>query len=299
LKTRKARLVEVLVGLVLVGGGLAGCTPTKAPPPNPQPPILSLPTDTWAGYINSEGSSGVGFSAIKGTFTVPDLHVPFCSSDATPPTGKMSTWLGIGGINGSGTLLQAGTEEDLSPDGCATYGVWYELLPAGAVGVTIPNGVSPGDVINISIVETDLNHDWSITLTDTSRLGTVTANMPSSVNFPTLNALSAEAIVERVNGDAPPPPGPTLPDSSPTTFDNVQVSIGVPGSPPTWQSLIKLFESHQILYAAAIGNYPTPGAGDFPTGTATPSAPDIEPGGAASDGFTVADGTTPPDAPSS
>ena len=67
-----------------------------------------------------------------------------------------ATWIGIGGgclqstcsANDS-TLIQAGTEQDVSATGQATYDAWYEIIPVPEIESSIV--VHPGDVIDCAI----------------------------------------------------------------------------------------------------------------------------------------------------
>ncbi len=101
----------------------------------------------WSGYVLLDSLET--FTGVTGQWTVPTV--------APNPHGASSTWVGIGGwkstTNPGNSLIQAGTEQDYAPQynplSGATYYAWYDLLPGGQV--KIPNKVSPGDVIQVSI----------------------------------------------------------------------------------------------------------------------------------------------------
>ena len=63
------------------------------------------------------------------------------------------------------TLIQAGTEQDVSASGQATYDAWYEIIPVPEIASTI--AVHPGDVVRCSIGQT-VPGVWTITLNDST-----------------------------------------------------------------------------------------------------------------------------------
>ena len=81
-----------------------------------------------------------------------------------------ATWIGVGGgcLNSGcsatdSTLVQAGTEQDVSSTGQASYDAWYEIIPVPEIASTI--AVHAGDVIDCSISQV-VPGLWTITLND-------------------------------------------------------------------------------------------------------------------------------------
>jgi len=142
-------------------------------------------SSNWSGYV----MNGNTFTGITGQWVVPTV-----SSTAH---GASCTWVGIGGW-GTGSIIQAGTEQDYSPELSplegATYYAWYELFPASQVNVSAPRfpsttssyPVSPGDVMQVTITPSagtivppagqagkwhveiaDLTKKWTYTATET------------------------------------------------------------------------------------------------------------------------------------
>jgi hypothetical protein len=125
-------------------------------------------SNNWFGY--NQGALEQGgklFNSITGDWTVPTATQHTAGQDEAS-----SDWIGIGGgcidancTVGDSTLIQAGTEQDVS-GGKASYSAWWELVPAPSItisGIT----VHPGDHMHASISEVVPNANlWNITLQD-------------------------------------------------------------------------------------------------------------------------------------
>jgi hypothetical protein len=149
----------------------------------------------WSGY-SVRGEPG-GINAVSGRWTVPAV------SSSGGDTAS-STWTGIGGncfdsscATPDGTLVQAGTEQDVI-DGERVYYAWWEVLPAPAVpagGLLDPTtyDVEPGDEITVTIDGSSLVV-WQIEITNVrndSRHWQFTTTVPY-----VSSGLSADWIVE-------------------------------------------------------------------------------------------------------
>jgi Peptidase A4 family len=282
-------------GLLVLGacGPGGGCGPSPPPPPGP----TSLPTTFWAGYMqNSVGTppgipQTINYTGISGTFNVPNLtDSTGCTANTNINLQKSSTWVGIGGdTNQDQNLIQAGVQADLTPTGCTHIWAFYELLPAGPVTTNL--AVSPGDRISVQIREVlpALNpacsgspQCWAIYMNNLTTAGTFSTTVPYLSHHS-----SAEAILERTNGVSNP--GPVLPHTSNIVFDTVQYTTTAPiVGPPLWRSFF-FTPQGAIVYNVVMNN-----VSGSQSGTAIPSPQDSD-----GDGFQVADGTTPPAAPSS
>lgn len=123
---------------------------------------VSNTTSNWAGYA----ASGSDFTSVSGSWIVPQ-------TSSSQETSADAAWIGIGGTSSS-DLIQAGTQNVVTPGGQVVTTAFYELLPDSSV--TIPNvSVSPGDSISASITENGSNI-WTITLTDNTNGQTFTGN---------------------------------------------------------------------------------------------------------------------------
>jgi Peptidase A4 family len=145
--------------------------------------VISLSTSTatssnWSGYFETGGP----FTAVTGTFTVPNLA-------ASGTTTDTSEWVGIDGV-GDQSLIQAGVNElyDASSSVLSVQ-AWWEILPAPATPI-FTLAVSPGNVITVTISQLSAGL-WAITVTDDSTGQTFTTDQ--SYSGPTQ---SAEWIVE-------------------------------------------------------------------------------------------------------
>jgi hypothetical protein len=118
----------------------------------------------WSGYVDlPNGTHKV--TNVTSTFVVPKVN-------GTTP-GFAATWTGIGGYN-SQDLIQAGVEEDYVTGLGATYGAWYEILPAAETPISNcsndPNcTVRPGDKVTVTITAQSpiqTNQLWTVSIVD-------------------------------------------------------------------------------------------------------------------------------------
>ena len=125
------------------------------PPANPNTIVCNQPwlASNWSGYALNCAT----FTSVSGTWTVPTVE------HSEKKSRYSATWVGIDGFNqNDGNLIQAGTEQDWN-HGVASYGAWWEVLPAYETPITSIT-VHPGDVMTVSIVKG--SPDWTITVTD-------------------------------------------------------------------------------------------------------------------------------------
>jgi hypothetical protein len=121
----------------------------------------SIVTAYWSGYAVNASAP---YTSASGTFQVPSARYDGLAN----ATEYVSQWVGIGGY-GDSTLIQLGAMEIAPTAGSTSYLVWYELYPAGAVG--IPHTASPGDIITASLQCTGACspssvQTWQLSLTD-------------------------------------------------------------------------------------------------------------------------------------
>lgn len=113
-------------------------------------------TENWSGYAvasfeTSTPQNAVYYYKASGWWTIPKVsYAPFGRRSRS--WEYSSSWVGIGGYcensnctSGDNSLIQLGTEQDVSPSGATDYYAWYEMLPDNPV--LIPYPVQPGDFI--------------------------------------------------------------------------------------------------------------------------------------------------------
>ena len=123
-------------------------------------------TNNWGGYNQGAVEKGTLFTSVGG-----DWIVPTATQHAKNSAEASSTWIGIGGgcpesncVAPSATLIQEGTEQDVSKRGRASYSAWWELIPAPSVTITSLK-VHPGDHMRGSIAEAIPGSNlWTMTL---------------------------------------------------------------------------------------------------------------------------------------
>ncbi len=139
-------------------------------------------SSNWFGYNQGTLEQGSKlFNSITGDWTVPTA-----TQHTAGQAESSSDWIGIGGgcvdsgcTTTDSTLIQTGTEQDVSSSGTASYSAWYELVPAPSL--TISMTVAPGDHMHASLVESVPNSNvWTITLQDVTRGETFTTTVPYS-----------------------------------------------------------------------------------------------------------------------
>jgi Peptidase A4 family len=140
-------------------------------------------SDNWFGYnLGALGDGDQLFNSISGNWTVPTAtqHTSAQSEDS-------ADWIGIGGgCVDSGcdatdeTLIQTGTEQDVSSTGAASYDAWYELVPAPEIEISDMT-IEPGDQMHASLNQVVGDSDvWDITIEDVTRNETYTTTVPYS-----------------------------------------------------------------------------------------------------------------------
>jgi hypothetical protein len=138
-------------------------------------------SSNWFGYNLGTLSGGDQlFKSISGNWTVPTAtqHTSGQAEDS-------ADWIGIGGgCVDSGctatdeTLIQTGTEQDVSATGATTYDAWYELVPAPELQITDIT-VAPGDSMHASLSQVAGESDvWQVTIQDVTRGETYTTTVP-------------------------------------------------------------------------------------------------------------------------
>ena len=210
-------------------------------------------SNNWFGY--NQGTleqGGKRFHSIAA-----DWKVPAASPHTRGQDEASSDWIGIGGgcVDASctvtdNTLIQTGTEQDVSASGKASYSAWWELIPGPSLTIGKMT-VRPGDRMHAAIAETVSGSNvWRITLRDVTRGETFTRTVPYSSTQATAEWIEETPLVIGTNAGLSP-----LPNLSRTAFDSGRTN-GAPAH---------LKGSERILLTDANGKV-----------IGTPSAPDSD-----------------------
>ena len=145
----------------------------------------TVSSTNWSGYA-ATGSAGA-FKSVASSWVQPAVT---CSSKAT----YSSFWVGLDGYSNS-ALEQTGTEADCI-GGKATYGAWWEVLPASESAYSVT--VKAGDHLSASVTDNG-NGTFTMTLADSTEGWTKTTTHAGSSGY---QDSSAEVIAEatEVNG---------------------------------------------------------------------------------------------------
>jgi hypothetical protein len=159
-------------------------------------------SSNWFGY--NQGTleqGGTQFHSIAGDWTVPKA-----TQHVRGRAEASSTWIGIGGgcvdanCNvGDPTLIQTGTEQDVSKSGKASYSAWWEVIPGPALTVSKLR-IRPGDHMHANISETVKNSEiWRITLRNVTRSRTFTSTVPYTSTHATAEWIQETPVIIGAN----------------------------------------------------------------------------------------------------
>jgi hypothetical protein len=228
-------------------------------------------SSNWFGYNQGTVEQGRKlFHSITGDWTVPTAR-----QHASGQAEFSSDWIGIGGgcVNAGctvtdSTLIQTGTEQDVSANGTSSYSAWWEVIPAPSLTIS-KFTVSPGDHMHASIAEVVANSNvWKITLQDLTRGESFSKTVPYTSTHATAEWIEETPLLIGTNAGFS-----ALPNLSTPAFDLATTN----GQPANLKS------SEQIDLADSNGN-------PF----SVPSAPDPD-----ADGFNACTWATSCSAPGS
>jgi Peptidase A4 family len=202
------RRSAALMSAALIASAVVAASASAAPLAHGQllrlAPHLRINTNTstnWFGYNQGTLEQGSKlFNSIAGDWTV-----PAATQHTAGQAEASSDWIGIGGgcidagcTATDSTLIQTGTEQDVSASGGASYSAWYELVPAPSLTVSMT--VSPGDHMHASIAETVANSNvWNITLQDVTRGESFSTTVPYSSTHATAEWIEETPLVIGTN----------------------------------------------------------------------------------------------------
>lgn len=243
------------------GGGGSSCGTNTS---------LGWASSNWSGYAET---CKAPYTQVTGNWNVPSVSGPNGSYSAA--------WTGIDGFNNS-SLIQTGTEQDVSSTGVASYAAWWttsaqsfveQRISSGCSGTGQCGHVSAHDAITATITQAGAGStSWSISISDTTAQWSFT--QPVTYTGP---GASAEWIVE-----------------APTVGGRVAAlaDYATANAPEVFDlGTINQQTSPALTYSDG-GELLTRRSGVL----SIPSAPDVE---SSPDGFAIAYGATAPAAPGS
>jgi hypothetical protein len=251
------------VGKSLIRGAIAAAAiaVTAAPaaqaarPPAAHGHLLHLrananQSSNWFGYNQGALEKGTTlFNSISGDWTVPTA-----TQHTAGQAENSSDWIGIGGgcvdagcAVTDETLIQTGTEQDVSTSGGASYSAWWEIIPGPSLNISNP--VSPGDRMHADLTELVPNSDvWKITLQDTTKGWTFSQTVP----YPSTHG-SAEWIEETPLLIGTNAGFATLPNLSNPAFSNAKVN-GANANLQTSEEMQLIDSSGKVIGAPSAPN---------------------------------------------
>lgn len=178
-------------------------------------------SSNWFGYNQGMLERGKQFHAVAG-----DWRVPRATQHVRGRAEASSTWIGIGGgcvdarCNvGDSTLIQTGTEQDVSRSGKASYSAWWEVIPGPAITIS-KFRVRPGDHMHASVAETVKNSNvWRITLRNVTRNKTFHRIVPYTSTHATAEWIQETPVIIGTDAGIA-----DLPNLSRTTFNRARVN---------------------------------------------------------------------------
>ncbi len=196
-------------------------------------PVNTNTSDNWFGYNQGYMEVHKLFHSITGQWTVPTVtqHVAGQAEYA-------ADWIGIGGgcVNAKcsvtdNTLIQDGTEEDVSSSGKPAYSAWWETIPETSTAIKMT--VEPGDTMSSSIVEKPKDSEtWVITLKDVTRGEAFTKKVDYSSTYLTAEWIEETPLVIGSGGTGLA----ALPNARSPVFDHGTVN-GAPANLKTSQQM--------------------------------------------------------------
>ena len=180
------------------GGGFAAGGLVSVP--HPSVGFAANQSSNWSGYNKGYLESGrTLFHSISGEWVVPSA-----TQHVANQAEFSSSWVGIGGgcvsancLVTDNTLIQAGTEQDVSKGGVASYSAWYELIPAPST--TVPLAVSAGNKVIVSVTQT-LPAVWKITIRNVSTGKAWSKTVPYSSSYMTAEWIEETPLVFGTGG---------------------------------------------------------------------------------------------------
>jgi Peptidase A4 family len=170
-------------------------------------------SNNWSGYNQGTLEQGTKlFSSISGDWTVPTA-----TQHTAGQAENSSDWIGIGGgcvdsgcTISDNTLIQTGTEQDVSSTGAASYSAWWEIIPGPSLTITNMT-ISPGDKMSASLTSLAPGL-WTINIKDTTTGQSYTTTVPYTSTEDTAEWIQETPLILGTNAGFAAQPNLTSPD---------------------------------------------------------------------------------------
>src|SRR4029077_16883802 len=210
-----------------------------------RPGLNTNTSNNWFGYQQGLLEQGTKvFNSISGDWTVPTA-----TQHTSGKSENSSDWIGIGGgcIDANctatdNTLIQDGTEQEVSATGQASYSAWWEIIPGPSIAISMT--IAPGDHMHSSIAEAVADSNaWTITLSDVTRHESFTQTVPYSSTHATAEWIEETPLLLGTNAGFA-----ALPNLTSPAFDLATVN-GQPANLSTSEE-IDLIDSNSHVIGA-------------------------------------------------
>lgn len=180
-----------------------------------RPSVNADQSSNWFGYNQGMLEPGESaFHSITG-----DWVVPRASQHTKKEAEYSSDWIGIGGgCENAGctvtdsTLIQTGTEQDVSASGKPSYGAWWEIIPEPSTSIKMK--VQPGNHMSAAISQ-GTPGEWKIVIKDLTRHESFSKSVSYSSSYGSAEWIEETPLVIGSNAGFAP-----LPNLSKTRFDH-------------------------------------------------------------------------------
>jgi hypothetical protein len=194
---------------------------------SPQLSANANQSSNWFGY--GQGALEQGgklFNSVTGDWTIPSA-----GQHTAGQAEASSDWIGIGGgcidagcTTSDSTLIQTGTEQDVSATGAASYDAWYELVPAPSLQISMT--VDPGDRMHASLAEAVADSNvWTMTIQDLTRGESYSTTVPYSSSHATAEWIEETPLEIGTNAGFAALPNLTDPDFDSGTVNGAPVKL--------------------------------------------------------------------------
>jgi hypothetical protein len=186
-------------------------------------------SNNWSGYnqgtLEQGGTPPKLFSSISGDWTVPTA-----TQHTSGEAEDSADWIGIGGgcvdsgctVTDS-TLIQTGTEQDVSSSGTASYSAWWEIIPAPSMTITSMT-IHPGDQMAASLTSLAPGL-WTINIADKTDGQSYTTTVPYTSTEDTAEWIQETPLILGTNAGLAAQPNLTSPQFDLATTDGAPANL--------------------------------------------------------------------------